>query len=587
MIRVASLFLPQLAIERLRRAGRQDTPPEPARAAPRFPQPVDDNPGACSVPRGGGWRPGARWAQAASDGARSDRSAFDALPAHQRPTMRELGRRSEAAAPVFRALRGDDGPPPGAAAPLPLLWGARPTIIVARSGQRDVVTAACPAALDLGLAPGMAAAHARALVSDLEIFDADPEADRAWLDRLALHAARYWTPTAAVSGSDGIWLDLSGTTHLFGGEERFAARLLGFLKRLGFSARVAIAGTPGSAYALARYGGRAATVLPEGREGETLAPLPLAALRLTPEALAAAARFGIERIADLYPMPRGPLARRLGRAAVERLDQARGFVPEPIVPVIPFEMPEARRSLLEPIGTAEAIEQVIADLLADLVPALRERGLGIRSLVLRCDRLDMGEQVIAVGTARATRDASHLLRLFKLRIDRIEPGLGIEAVTLAAPQVETLGAEAIGGAAFDGTPCPPDLAPLVDALGGRAGEAALFRLRSIESDVPERAIGRAGPLAKPDGWPAWARPSPGRRARRPARARGGAACTRCAGPGPPPPHGPRRRRRSAASRGRPPRRGRPSPGCPAWRPAGSACRRGSRRPAPRRPRGGR
>ena len=129
-----------------------------------------------------------------------------------------------------------------------------------------------------------------------------------------------------MSGSDGIWLDLSGTTHLFGGEERFAARLLGFLKRLGFSARVAIAGTPGSAYALARYGGRAATVLPEGREGETLAPLPLAALRLTPEALAAAARFGIERIADLYPMPRGPLARRLGRAAVERLDQARGFV---------------------------------------------------------------------------------------------------------------------------------------------------------------------------------------------------------------------------------------------------------------------
>ena len=414
--------------------------------------------------------------------------------------MRELGRRSEAAAPVFRALRGDDGPPPGAAAPLPLLWGARPTIIVARSGQRDVVTAACPAALDLGLAPGMAAAHARALVSDLEIFDADPEADRAWLDRLALHAARYWTPTAAVSGSDGIWLDLSGTTHLFGGEERFAARLLGFLKRLGFSARVAIAGTPGSAYALARYGGRAATVLPEGREGETLAPLPLAALRLTPEALAAAARFGIERIADLYPMPRGPLARRLGRAAVERLDQARGFVPEPIVPVIPFEMPEARRSLLEPIGTAEAIEQVIADLLADLVPALRERGLGIRSLVLRCDRLDMGEQVIAVGTARATRDASHLLRLFKLRIDRIEPGLGIEAVTLAAPQVETLGAE------VDTSRQAPDLAPLVDALGGRAGEAALFRLRSIESDVPERAIGRAGPLAKPDGWPSWARP---------------------------------------------------------------------------------
>ncbi len=420
--------------------------------------------------------------------------------------MRELGRRSEAAAPVFRTLRSDDGTSGSVAAPLPPLWGVRPTIVVARTGQREILTAVCPAALDLGLAPGMAAAHARALVSDLDILDADPAADRGWLDRLALHAARYWTPTAAVSGSDGLWLDLSGTTHLFGGEERFAARLLGFLKRFGFTARVAIAGTPGSAYALARYGGRASLVLPEGKEGEALAPLPLAALRLAPEALAAAARFGIERIADLYPMPRGPLGRRLGRAAVERLDQARGFVPEPIIPVIPFEMPEARRSLVEPIGTAEAIEQVIADLLADLLPGMRERGLGARTLVLRCARLDMGEQFITVGTARATRDAKHLLRLFKLRIDRIEPGLGIEAMALAAPQVEKLGAEAIGGAAFDSGPRAPDLAPLVDALAGRAGETALFRLGSIESDVPERAIGRAKPLAKPAGWPSWPRP---------------------------------------------------------------------------------
>lgn len=505
MTRVASLFLPQLAIERLRGAApisRSGTPPEPARLGPRHPEPVDDNPGACSVPRGGGWRPGARWAQ----DTRPDQAAIDALPAHQRPQMRELARRSEAATPVFRTRRSDDGgAPAGAAMPLPALWGARPTILVMRSGQRDIVTAACPIALDLGLAPGMAAAHARALVTDLDILDAAPEADAAWLDRLALHAVRHWTPTAAVSGSDGLWLDLTGTTHLFGGEARFAARLRSFLRRLGFTARVAIAGTPGAAHALARYGGSATLVLPEGREGEALGELPLRALRLSPEALTAAARFGIERVADLYPMPRGPLARRLGRGAVERLDQARGFLPEPIVPVVPFEMPEARRRLLEPIATAEAIEQVIGDLVADLVADLEKRGLGVRAAVLRCERVDAREQLVAVGTARATRDVKHLVRLFKLRIDRIEPGLGIEAMMLAAPQVEVLAPEVIASA-FDDGPRAPDIAPLVDQLAGRAGEAALFRLEGRESDVPERAIGRTGPLAKPAGWPAWARP---------------------------------------------------------------------------------
>ncbi len=420
--------------------------------------------------------------------------------------MRELGRRSEAAAPLFSTLRPDAAGGAGAASGIaPVSWAATPTILVARTGQRDIVTAACPAALVLGLAPGMAAAHARALVAGLEVHDAEPDADRVWLDRLALHAARYWTPTAAVSGSDGLWLDLTGTTHLFGGEERFAARLLAFLKRLGFTARIAIAGTPGAAHALARYGSARSLSLPEGKESEALAPLPPAALRLAPEALAAAARFGIERIADLYPMPRGPLARRLGRAAVERLDQARGFVPEPIVPVVPFELPEARRSLIEPIATAEAIEQVIADLLADLVAALRARGLGARNLVLRCDRLDTGTQFVTVGTAQPTRDAKHLLRLFRLRIGRIEPGLGIEAMALAARQVEGLAPAALG-AALDPSRETPDLAPLVDALAGRIGDAALFRLGARESDVPERAIARAGPLARPAGWPAWTRP---------------------------------------------------------------------------------
>lgn len=416
--------------------------------------------------------------------------------------MRELGRRSEAAPPPFRS-------PPAAsvaAAAAPAsLWNARPTILVARSGQRDIVTAACPLALELGLAPGMAAAHARALVTDLDVRDADPDADAAWLDRLALHAVRHWTPTAAVSAPDGLWLDLTGAAHLFGGEARFAARLTAFLRRLGFTARVAVAGTPGAAHALARFGGETPMILPGGREGEALGLLPLASLRLEPEALAAAARFGIERVGDLYPMPRGPLARRLGRRAVERLDQARGFAPEPIVPVLPFETPVAARQLVEPIGTAEAIAEVIADLARDLVGGLERRGLGLRSALLSCERVDAQEQRISIGTARATRDAAHICRLFSLRLDRIEPGLGIEAMRLAASEVEPLAPE-VARAAFDSAPRAPDIAPLVDQLAGRIGQAALFRLRSIESDVPERAIGRAGPLDKPAGWPGWPRP---------------------------------------------------------------------------------
>ena len=49
----------------------------------------------------------------------------------------------------------------------------------AEIGRRDDVMAACTGALDLGLRPGMAATHARALVSDLDVRPAEPDADGA------------------------------------------------------------------------------------------------------------------------------------------------------------------------------------------------------------------------------------------------------------------------------------------------------------------------------------------------------------------------------------------------------------------------
>jgi len=508
MTRVASLYLPQLPIERLRRAERPATSPEPRGPRQSNPlAPIDDDPGARSVPRGGGWRPGAGWARDGALGAKPTQAKIGALPAHQRPAAHEMGRRSEQADHPFKAMRGDDGAPGSPAISLPPLhnrWG-KPLILIERAGQKEIVTSACPIALGLGLYPGMPAAHARALVTNLDVRDAQPEADRAFLDDLALHAVGRWTPTACPSGPDGLWLDLTGTTHLFGGEERFCQRMLRFFHRLGFTTTIAIAGTPGAAHALARYSGQTALVLPPGKESEAIAPLPLRALRLTPTALTAASRFGFEHIADLYSMPRGPLARRLSLVTVERLDQARGIAAEPIVPVIPFDEPRAERRLLEPIATVEALSQVIGDLVDDLVTMLQTRGLGARTLVLSCARVDGEEQRIGLGTARATRDGKHLKRMLVMRIERIEPGLGVEAMTLRAPRVETLQPLALSAGLGDAQRTP-DIAPLVDQLAGRVGEDALFRIGSRESDVPERAVHRQPPLHQPPGWPKWRRP---------------------------------------------------------------------------------
>ena len=150
MRRVASLFLPHLAVERLRRLER----PSISRPEPRVPfePPVDDDPGECSVPRGGGWRPGARWAQ---DGGRTREQVtieVTSLPAHRQPPMRELGRRSEAAQHPFRRVPDENTSIVDVSVPV---LSARPLALVDIVGRQQTVVAACTHAQTLGVHIGM------------------------------------------------------------------------------------------------------------------------------------------------------------------------------------------------------------------------------------------------------------------------------------------------------------------------------------------------------------------------------------------------------------------------------------------------
>ena len=368
-----------------------------------------------------------------------------------------------------------------------------------------LVAAACERAQAQGLVPGMALTQARALFPNLDIRDADAEGDAALLTRLALFAARRWTPRAAVAGTDGLWLDLSGVTHRVGGEERMCRRIVAVCARRGLAARIAVADTCGAAHALARHRRDAVTLCPSSGQAEALAPLPLALLRLDDAPLATAARLGIDRIGALIAMPRAPLQRRFGSALLTRLDQALGRVAEPFDPVVPEEPPSVLLRFQEPIGSAEAIAQAMADAMRALVADLEKKGLAVRVLRLTCTRVDNQDEEAAIGTARATRDGAHLLRLLVPKIEGLDPGFGIERMCLVAERVEPLDAQPIDGA-LTGEKAPPDLVPLIDRLAGRLGPRCLYRMSALESDVPERSVVRVTPLAAPALWPKWPRP---------------------------------------------------------------------------------
>lgn len=451
----------------------------------------------CDAPRNTGWRPGARWARGDSatpkgQTRRDIAMQIAALPAHQRPPLRMMGRASEPAEHPFRRLPGDDGGPVGAAprpAPRRPAAPSPPLITVHKIGSRVLVAAVSPAAAALGIEVGMMLTQARASVPEIVVRDADPAGDAAALAQLATILAQRWSPTVAISDPDGLFVDLSGVAHLYGGEARFAARLIRMLARFGFAARVAIADTAGAAWALARYQARPVTICPPGGHGAALAPLPVPALRFEEATVALLRRLGVATVADVLALPRAPFARRFGPRAALRLDQALGHAPEPLDPVVVREPIVITQRFAEPIATAEVIEHWIGQLIPRLTDALVQAGLGARTLVLAADRVDHEAQSLRVGLARPNRDPVHIRRLIVPRIEEIAPGYGIDALHL-----HVIRAEPLGPAPFDEQldAGAPDLSSLVDIIANRGSH--VWRHAPVESDVPERMVHTIAPL---------------------------------------------------------------------------------------------
>jgi protein ImuB len=359
-----------------------------------------------------------------------------------------------------------------------------------------VVAAADATAATLGLRSGMPLAQAQALVPGLEAgtHAAEPEADAAALERLAAWCLRY-TPLTAADASDGIWLDITGCAYLHGGETKLLRDLLARLAAQGVTARAAVADTPGAAHAVARFGKAAVTVVPVAAPRATLAPLPIEALRLPGDIVDGLRLLGFEHVAQLAATPRAPLTRRFGPLVATRLDQALGVVFEPIVPVFPPELMQARLGFVEPLLTAEAFAAVIARLTGTVCAALEKAGQGARRLDLLFERVDCSIQYLRIGTARPSRDARHLARLLEEKLERVDPGLGVEAMRLVVPLAEPLAYTQVSASLSEAEPAGQDVSALVDRLENRLGVRRVWRAGAVESDVPERSVHRLPALA--------------------------------------------------------------------------------------------
>ncbi|MEX0840386.1 MAG: DNA polymerase Y family protein [Parvibaculum sp.] len=369
-------------------------------------------------------------------------------------------------------------------------------LALAVPGQGGVrVTARNRAAAAAGIVPGQLVPDAMTLCPTLDLRTADFAADRAMLTQLALWCGRYtpWTavdPVGIGEEPDGLLLDISGCDHLFGGEMALVADLRRQLRGLGLTVRVAVASTPGAAWALTRFGEAPAFILPPGEEATALERLPVAALRLADATVDGLMRLGLKRVGNLYDKPRAPIAARFGSEVALRLDEALGFAREPISPLRPPAPFRARGIFAEGLTRTEDIEEAVRLLAGELCRLLARERQGARQLELTLFRADGEVTRLFAGTAAASHDALHLARLFREKLaqagDDFDAGFGIEAAMLAATTTDSLApAQDSFGAEGASTEA---LMQIIDRLGARLGHDRVVRLEPRASHIPERAV---------------------------------------------------------------------------------------------------
>ena len=331
-----------------------------------------------------------------------------------------------------------------------------------------------------GLRKGMGFSDARMLCPDLQTSLANPQADGQFLQTLARWAGKY-CPWVGLD-DDGLMLDVTGSTHLFGGEGGMLDDLHARLDRASLSHKTGLASTRGAAWALARFGGGR---IPDGPILPHIGHLEVAALRIGDDMCNAVQRLGVRTIAELAVLPRTTLAHRFGADLLLRLDQALGEQPEPVSPRKPPPSFSVRMTLPEPIGLSRDVTAGLERLLVRVCETLSDQQKGARRLCFTARRVDQANLHSEVRLARPMRDAARIARLFERGIEALDAGYGIDQIRLEATEVEHLPfRQTTHHGAVEGD----SMADLITRLGTRVGLENITRHLPSDSNIPEKSF---------------------------------------------------------------------------------------------------
>ncbi len=362
-----------------------------------------------------------------------------------------------------------------------------PGIVVARQNNMLRISALNDAAVHFGLAVDLPLANARAICPDVQVYDADETADADTLNAIAEWCDRF-TPLVALDPPYGLFLDITGCAHLFGGEAAMMNLVCGVLTVQGFKVSSAIAGTAVCARTLTRHAhGR---IVRDGEECEAVRLLPISALGADMAVVTGLRRAGLKTIGEVAERGRHEITARFGARFTTLLEQALGKSDAPISPRKPLPDYIVEKRFAEPVVTEAVISATLSGLAGTLVSAMGKQGKGARQLEARFFRTDGAVRTITVDTGQPVTRGEMIDRLFRERLealsDPLDPGFGFDLIRLTASRTEIVVQEQrdLDAHVHD----QDELSALIDRIAARIGGKRVVVHLPQDTHIPEHAV---------------------------------------------------------------------------------------------------
>ena len=362
-----------------------------------------------------------------------------------------------------------------------------PSIVVAKQNNALQIFALDDAAARLGLEVGLPLANARAICPQLRVFDADEVSDAKTLNDIAEWCDRF-TPLVALDSPHGLFLDITGCAHLFGGEAAMMRLICEVLAAQGFAVSAAIAGTSICARTMTRHvHGR---IVRDGEEAEAVRPLPVSALGADEAIARGLRRAGLKTIGDVASRARHEITARFGAGFTTLLQHALGQGDAPISPRKPLPDYIVEKRFADPVTTEVVISATLSRLAAMLIVAMAQQGKGARRLEAGFFRTDGAVRTIIVDTGQPVTRAEVIDRLFRERLDALsdplDPGFGFDLIRLSASRTEIVVQQQrdLDANVHDND----ELAALIDRIAARIGGRRVVVHLPQDTHIPERAV---------------------------------------------------------------------------------------------------